>query len=389
MVELSPLAPVFLILAFSEIALGTYILQKGPLSPVNRLFFNLTALAAIGSVLDMLVASSITEEQAVWAFRLLIVFLIIELGVALRLISMVPQPIPMLWHGKMLTVYWLSVVVTSLATAMTVRDMVSDDFGWVPSSTLPYNLLSLHLSIYLGLMVVVLAHRWRGMNGLIKRQTVVMTLALIIPAAVVIIVMLMEMAHVRVPRMYGLGELVSVAIVAYGVLRYQLMVPSRVVEPAAPLRTVPSLVKGRAYLFENTSPDRMFESVVQEMAGGMSALIIARTHPDQLRARYLLMRTPILWLAQSPGPDRVDPANIQLLTHMTMEFVNKGPSVIALEGLEYLMVNNDLNRVLKFLGQLRDEVIVEGSILLVSIDPRTLTERQKAILERELEVMME
>ncbi|KAF5043621.1 hypothetical protein DSECCO2_500320 [anaerobic digester metagenome] len=101
------------------------------------------------------------------------------------------------------------------------------------------------------------------------------------------------------------------------------------------------------------------------------------------------MRTPILWLAQSPGPERVDPSNLQLLTHMTLEFVRKGPSIIALEGLEYLMLNNDLNKVLKFLGQLRDEAIVEGSILLVSVDPRTLTERQRAILERELEVVKE
>jgi len=85
----------------------------------------------------------------------------------------------------------------------------------------------------------------------------------------------------------------------------------------------------------------------------------------------------------------VNPSNVQMLMHMTTEFVRRAPSVIALEGLEYLMVNNDLNRVLKFLGQLRDEVIVEGSILLVAVDARTLTDRQRAILERELEVIKE
>jgi len=32
---------------------------------------------------------------------------------------------------------------------------------------------------------------------------------------------------------------------------------------------------------------------------------------------------------------------------------------------------------------------VEGSILLVAVDARTLTDRQRAILERELEVIKE
>jgi archaellum biogenesis ATPase FlaH len=96
-----------------------------------------------------------------------------------------------------------------------------------------------------------------------------------------------------------------------------------------------------------------------------------------------------MWLAETPGPDRVDPSNLQLLAHMIMGYVRKGPSVIALEGLEYIILNNDLNKVLRFLGQLRDEIIVEGSILLISVDPRTLTERQKAIMERELEVVKE
>lgn len=389
MVELSPLAPVFLLLAFSEIALGSYVLAKGRLSPMNRTFFNLALLAGIGSGLDLMVASLGSEEQARWAFRLLVFLLIVEMGMAYRLNTMVPHPVPMFVYGNNLLAYWLSVLGVSLIAAMSVGNMVSDDFGWVPESDAPFALLTMLLAIYLALLAITFARRWKGSKGLMKRQVITMTAALAIPAALMIAIMSLVASGAETPRVYGFGELASVLILAYGILRFQLMVPPRVVEPAVPHRSVPALVKGRAYLFEFATPDRMFESVAQEMSGGMSAFIIARTHPDQLRTAYQLMHTPVLWLAQTPGPDRVAPSNLQLLTHMTMEFVHKGPSVIALEGLEYLMLNNDLNKVLKFLGQLRDEVIVEGSILLVSVDPRTLAERQKAILERELEVMRE
>ncbi len=389
MVELSPFAPAFLFLAISEVVLGSYVLMKGRLSPVNRSFFALTLLAGIGSVLDLMVASVGSEEQALWTFRLLVFLLIVEMGVAYRLSTMVPHPVPILLFGKNRWAYEISVVAVALLTTFSVGGMVDDDYGWMPESDLPFALLVLLLFAYLALLSVTLFKRWGGLLGIQKRQAMVFNAALAIPALVMIAIMALSVFGAEVPRIYGFGELISVFVVAYGILRYQLLVLPRVVEPAVPHRPVPSLTKGRAYLFEFASPDRMFESVAHEMSGGMSAFIIARTHPDQLRARYQLMHTPILWLAQTPGPERVDPSNVQMLTHMTMEFLRKGPSIIAMEGLEYLMLNNDLNKVLKFLAQLRDEVIVEGSILLVSVDPRTLTERQKAILERELEVVKE
>ena len=82
MFELSPLAPAFLLLAASEFILGSYVLMRGRLSPVNRLFFGLTVLAGVGSLLDLMVASLSSEEQAIWTFRLLVFLLIVEMGVA-------------------------------------------------------------------------------------------------------------------------------------------------------------------------------------------------------------------------------------------------------------------------------------------------------------------
>ncbi|HNU35724.1 MAG TPA: hypothetical protein PKJ15_03930, partial [Methanomassiliicoccales archaeon] len=271
MVELSPLAPVFLLLAFSEIALGSYVLLKGRLSPVNRSFFNLALLAGIGSLLDLMVASPSSEERAIWTFRLLVFLLIMEMGMAYRLSTLVPHPVPLMFFGKNILAYWLSVLGVSLIAAMSVEGMVNDDYGWVPASDSPFTLLAVLLVIYLLMLTVTFSRRWRGLKGLIKRQAITMTLALALPAAVMIGIMALAVLGAEAPRMYGLGELVSVVLVAYGILRYKLMVPPRVVEPVVPYRPVPALVKGRAYLFEFPSADRMFESVAQEMAGGMSA----------------------------------------------------------------------------------------------------------------------
>ncbi|HQM67440.1 MAG TPA: hypothetical protein PLY24_06630, partial [Methanomassiliicoccales archaeon] len=94
MLELGPLTPAFLFLAISEVALGTYVLSKGRTSPVNRTFFWLTILAGTGSLMDLLVASLTSAGPAAWAFRSLVFLLVIEMGVAYRLGTLVPFPSP-------------------------------------------------------------------------------------------------------------------------------------------------------------------------------------------------------------------------------------------------------------------------------------------------------
>lgn len=387
MFELSPLAPAFLLLASSEMAMGTYVLMKGRLSPVNRAFFALTVLAGVGSLLDLLVASDISEDMALWAFRLLVLLMGVEMGVAFHLISLVPHPIPLAVFGKNRNAYWAVVLVISSAVAASVGKMMPDENGWLPSTDLTFALMMGLLFLYLVLLAGVLYLRWEKLAGLQKKQAVLFSFALALPASVMIAIMALVLAGAEIPRMYGLGELITVAVVALGIMRYQLFIPPRVQEVAVPPRQVPSLEKGRAYLFEAASPDRMFESLINEMAAGTSALIISRIHPDQLRARYQLLRTPIIWLAESPGADRVDPSNLQMLTHMTTGFLEKGPSVLVLEGLEHLLLNNDHNKVFRFLGQLRDQMVLQRSILLVSVDPSTLTDKQRGMLERELEIV--
>ncbi|MCX6651485.1 MAG: DUF835 domain-containing protein [Methanomassiliicoccales archaeon] len=390
MLELGPLTPVILFLAISEMALGIYVFVKGHFSKVNRVFLWLTMLAAIGSLLDLMVASLTSEYLGGWALRLLVFLLICEMGVAYRLNSLVPHDTGMVMLRHNSLVYQSAVLIVAGLVSLTVGDIVRNESGWEPKSDVPFALLVIVLSIYVALMAISLHKKLPNLVGEKRRQAILFTFALSFPAVVVVLIIALGRLGATIPRFYGFGELISEVVVAYGILRYHILIPTRVTEPAfSPFRHVPSLDKGRSYLFESPNPERMFDSVVYEMSEGMSALIICRTHPDHLRAQYRLTKTPIIWLAQNPGPDRVDPSNLQLLSHMALEYIKKGPSLVAIEGLEYLIVNNELNKVLMFLGQLRDNIIVEGCILLVTVDPRTLTDRQRAILERELESVVE
>jgi archaellum biogenesis ATPase FlaH len=53
-----------------------------------------------------------------------------------------------------------------------------------------------------------------------------------------------------------------------------------------------------------------------------------------------------------------------------------------LDGLEYLLVNNDFSRLLKFIEYINELVMQNSALLLISIDQRALDEREMALLER-------
>jgi archaellum biogenesis ATPase FlaH len=57
------------------------------------------------------------------------------------------------------------------------------------------------------------------------------------------------------------------------------------------------------------------------------------------------------------------------------------------DGLEYLIVHNDFDRVLKFLHSLRDEIAVQNSRLIISLNPKTLTGKKVALLSKDLRVL--
>ncbi|TFG54599.1 MAG: DUF835 domain-containing protein [Methanomassiliicoccus sp.] len=379
---------IFPIIAILEVAMGIYVFYHGKWSLVNRYFLIVTLLAALGSLLNTALILLTQAELALLVVQALIFFSVIKLAAAYYLNTVVTYDLRTTRLKERWSWYVLIVLVLALVSALSAQSLSQDEFGWVFLSFWPIVWLTILLLTFIILLFISLARKTRNLQNKMQNvQTQVLTIALAFPAIFTLFIWSLDLWGFHTPRVYGLVELVSIMVLSFGIVKYDLFSVKRVQEKALVLVRSPPLHNGRAYLFEASDNDRMFQALLQEMEIGTPALIICRTHPDQLRARYHLLKTPLIWLAQSPGPDRIDPSNLQLLTHLTLDFMRKGHSIIAIEGLEFLLVNNELTRVLKFIGQLRDHVIVEDAILLLTADPRTLTEKQKAILERELELV--
>lgn len=146
------------------------------------------------------------------------------------------------------------------------------------------------------------------------------------------------------------------------------------------------LEEGKAYIFQEKKPQAIFDATAMHVAKGSPALIITGDHPKNIRERWKLDETPIIWLTTRSGKAFVDPSKLGSLTSIITEFMEHSKkAVIVLEGLPLLILNNDFNQVLKMVHQIMDMLVEAQSVLLISIDPRLMEEKDLALLERNME----
>lgn len=144
---------------------------------------------------------------------------------------------------------------------------------------------------------------------------------------------------------------------------------------------------GYTYVIKEQKPSKAYAHFWHKIENGYKGLLITRQHPDHVEKRHGPGELKILWLSTTLGKSYVDPHNLGSLTNIINRFVeDSSKTVILLDGIEYLLVNNDFGRLLKFIEYLNEMVMNKKSLLLISIDPRALDEKELALVERNAEV---
>lgn len=139
-------------------------------------------------------------------------------------------------------------------------------------------------------------------------------------------------------------------------------------------------------LVKGTLPAKSLEVFADLVTHNRPGLIITRIHPQKLRDRAGLSRTPILWLTQTTEfRGRISPNDLLELSHTIREFARRTQeSVILLDGIEYLITQNSFDEILRFLQALNDMVSVSSSLIIIPVDPSAITAQQMHLLEREI-----
>src|SRR4030067_737608 len=118
----------------------------------------------------------------------------------------------------------------------------------------------------------------------------------------------------------------------------------------------------------------------------MRCYCVTMNYPAKIRTKFDLGETPVVWLSNVGRENTIRPKDLEKLSLSLEQFLSKsGGGVVLLDGLEYLITNNNFITVLRMIQSLRDQITLHQSILIVAVNPSTMESHQLNLLEREFD----
>ncbi len=165
----------------------------------------------------------------------------------------------------------------------------------------------------------------------------------------------------------------------------------RTVTLRAPGKAVdlPELKPSSTYLVKEQAPTNSYRLFLRTMSSGRKGFCVTRVYPEKIREQYALADVPILWLSNVGKEDTVRPKDLEKLSLSLEQFIAHDGGVVLIDGIEYLITNNNFITVLRLVQALRDQVAINNAILVFSVNPATLDEHQLHLLEREVDGVLD
>jgi hypothetical protein len=374
--------------------LGIYVLLLNHYLSSTRAFFVTMLLGSATAFLNFFLVNAPGEEEALILARLVLFLLIAFHASILYLTAYLPYKRDddmLIVKGKEFLIFAL---VSSIIASALVLEVSESSYGWgVPESPAFFAAITL-IILYTAAAVWKLYTVYRENDvANVRRQCIIMIVGVLSPVAWDLVMVIEERIGTQLPPEMVIGYVPTMAAFLYVIFRHRLFLISpaedkEVIALNITMAEENGVKEGCCYLIEGKKSDEAYRLLLQEIAGGAQALIISRTHPDIVREQYGLVKTPLIWLASQPGPERMDPTSLSMLQHTVTEFAKRGEdTLIFLDGLEYLITNNPMDKVLKLIYAMKDELLLSSSRLMVPLDPEVLEEKDLALFEREFEVI--
>jgi hypothetical protein len=150
----------------------------------------------------------------------------------------------------------------------------------------------------------------------------------------------------------------------------------------------PALEAGKSstYLVKETKPEQSYALFLDVLRKGRKGFCVTRVYPQKVREKYgVAVDVPILWLSNVGKEDSVRPKDLEKLSLALEQFIATEAGVVLLDGIEYLVTNNNFLTVLRLVQALRDTVAINGATLILSVNPSTLDTHQMTLLEKEVD----
>jgi uncharacterized membrane protein YhaH (DUF805 family) len=381
-----------LITGVIAMVLGIAVFRRNRKIAVVNGFLVLMGVFLVAGIFGFLMINASDDETALLFARGLVFSMVLIFAGFLYLSTNLAFIPVSKWLQKNRALYSVMSVLIALVVAYNLNSLKHDQFGY----GLPVSLGSLTalvvVAVFTAATLSLLVRRWHQSDDeLMRSECLLLSLAVVVPYLWGLLLFSLHLYDFQIPSELSPGFFASIVMIAFAIYRHRLFTIVPVSEDRTGIigaKEKEVLPVGSYLLFEETRPDGMYETLLSQVSNGMEGLIVTRTYPDDLRERYGLKRTPVIWLCSQPGQDWVDPTNLSILEHTIIEFLKMGhDTVVAVDGVEYLISNNGPSKVLRLFYGLRDEILMNQSRMIVTLDPKILDEKDLAYFERDFTVI--
>ncbi|OPY31758.1 MAG: hypothetical protein A4E32_01360 [Methanomassiliicoccales archaeon PtaU1.Bin124] len=115
-----------------------------------------------------------------------------------------------------------------------------------------------------------------------------------------------------------------------------------------------------------------FKAFSNMLVDGSAGVCISRLHPDYVAEKYDLKGPKFYWLTGNRSDVAISPKSLSPMLKAIKQDSRDTRLLVFLDGLEYLLLWNDMKKVLAAMIELGTMLDRNGGELFISIDPLTL-----------------
>lgn len=148
------------------------------------------------------------------------------------------------------------------------------------------------------------------------------------------------------------------------------------------------LDKGFNYLIYEEKTDVAFKMFNELVNAGSPGLCITTIFPQKLKKMYGMDKAQVHWLSDSTGDkDTLSPTRLDFeITRVITKFIKAGNEpVFLLDGMAYLSLENDYDKVRKFVKRINDMASMNSSTIMIVINPDSFSKETVAMLEKDFD----
>lgn len=140
--------------------------------------------------------------------------------------------------------------------------------------------------------------------------------------------------------------------------------------------------------FVSDSAERCFKAFADLTLHGVPGFCIAREDPERLINEYGPTFKNLVLLSSRPIKGFKAVSTLQDVSLAISEFLKTNTmAVVLLDGVEYLIAKNGFEPFYRFIQEKRFDFLEKNALLLIHLNLDTLTERERALLLSEIEIL--